>query len=66
MNIETIENQIKDSKMIFTAITSGDFPTYELAQGAVIAFWVPDMSISRAGISAALKQLEKHYKDSEA
>lgn len=52
-----------DSDMIFTQITSGDFPTFELANQAVCLFYVPDMKISRGGIAHALGRLEKHYQD---
>lgn len=58
---ETYENMMRDSDMIFTQITSGDFPTYDMAEQCVLAFHVPDMSISRSGISHALRRLERHY-----
>jgi hypothetical protein len=47
--------------MVFTAISSGNFDDFKMAQQAVVTFYVPDMSISRAGISHALKRLEKFY-----
>ncbi len=51
----------RDSDMIFTQITSGDFDDFEQVQSAVCVIYVPDMTISRAGISDALKRLEAHY-----
>jgi hypothetical protein len=51
-----------DSDMIFTQISSGDFDDFAMAQSAVCMLYVPDMTISRAGISDALKRLEAHYK----
>jgi hypothetical protein len=51
----------RDSDMIFTQITSGDFPTLKMAEQAVCVIYVPDMTISRAGISHALSRLERHY-----
>ena len=62
MTEETYEQMMKDSDTIFTAITSGDFPTMKLARGAIVMCYVPDMSFSRAGISHALKRLEEHYR----
>lgn len=59
----TAEQMKADADMIFTQITSGDFPDYEIAQRAVCTIYVPDMTISRAGISLALTRLERHYKD---
>jgi hypothetical protein len=51
----------RDSDMIFTQITSGDFPTMKMAEQAICLLYVPDMTISRAGISHALTRLERHY-----
>lgn len=59
---ETYEQQIKDGDMIFTQITSGDFDTWNDVNRAIVMLYVPDMTISRAGISYALKRLEQHYK----
>ena len=58
---ETYDQQMQDSGMICTAITSGDFKNFKEAELAVVLFYVPDMSVSRSGISHALKRLEKHY-----
>jgi hypothetical protein len=60
---ETYEQQMRDSDMIFTQITTGDFPTFDMANRAIVMFYVTDMTISRAGISHALKRLERHYND---
>jgi len=59
---ETYEQQMHDSDMIFTAVSTGAFDTYQQAEQAVVSIYVPDMSVSRAGISHALKRLENHYK----
>ena len=61
MMLETYEQQTKDSDTIFTAINTGNFDNYEQAQQAVCLFYVPDRSISRAGISHALGRLKKFY-----
>ena len=58
---ETSEQQQKDSDTVFTAISTGNFENFEQAQQAVVMFYVTDLSISRAGISHALKRLERHY-----
>ena len=59
---ETIEQQTKDSDIIFTAISTGGFDDFKQAQQAVTMMYVTDMSFSRSGISHALKRLEEHYK----
>ena len=58
---ETYENQMKDSDIIFTAISTGSFDNFQQAESAVVMLYVTDMSFSRSGISHALKRLEKHY-----
>ena len=58
------EQQQYDSDMIFDLITSMDgFTSMDEARTTIALFYIPDMSISRAGISHALKRLEKHFKD---
>jgi len=59
---ETIEQQTLDSEMIFQQITSGDFTSYSEAEQAVMKIYVIDVTISRAGISHALKRLEKYFR----
>jgi hypothetical protein len=59
---ESYEQQMKDSDMIFTQISSGDFSLADY-EAAICMLYVPDMSISRSGISHALKRLERHYKE---
>lgn len=61
--METPEQQQYDSDTIFTQITTGDFNSLEEAQQVIALFYVPDGSISRAGISHALKRLERHFKE---
>ena len=58
---ETIEQQTKDSDIIFTAISTGDFDNYKDAERAIVMLYVMDKSFSRSGISHALKRLERHY-----
>ena len=58
---ESIDQIIKDSDNIFTAISTGDFENFEQAQRAVVMGYVTDMSFSRGGISHALKRLEEFY-----
>ena len=60
--VEAYGQQMKDSDIIFTAISGGDFDNFSEAQQAVVMAYVPDMSFTRAGISHALKRLEAHYK----
>jgi hypothetical protein len=60
---ETIEQQTKDSDMIYKQITSGCFDNFSQALHAVVMLYVTDMSISRSGISHALKRLEKYYQE---
>ena len=59
---ETYEQQMKDSDMIFTQISSGDFSLADFEE-AICMLYIPDMTISRSGISHALKRLERHYKE---
>ncbi len=59
---ETNEQQIKDSDMIFMQITSGNFANWNDVNRAIVMLYVPDMTISRAGICLALKRLEQYYK----
>lgn len=63
MTIETYEKQMADSNIIFTAVSTGNFDDFKQAEQAVVMLYVTDMSFSRAGISHALKLLEKHYRN---
>ena len=65
MKKETVEQQMADSTMIVKQITSGDFRTYDEAEQAIVALYVPDLSVSRSGISHALGQLKKHFASQE-
>ena len=60
---DTHEQQTSDAEMIFTQITSGDFESWSDVNRAVVMLYVPDMTVSRAGISLALKRLEQHYSE---
>lgn len=61
MQNETLSDQQRDSDTIFLQITSGDFANIEEAKQAIALFYIPDMTISRSGISHALKRLEQHF-----
>ncbi len=61
MNQETIDDQNRDSNIIFTAISTASYESFEEANRAVVMLYVPDMTVSRSGISHALKRLEQHY-----
>lgn len=63
MAIETHEKQMKDSDMIFTEVSMGGCLNYNDAKQCIDIAYVPDMSISRAGISHAMKRLEKFYEE---
>ncbi len=56
---------VADADMIFTQISSGDFDDFAMAQRAVVMIYVPDMTVSRAGISLALKRLEYFYAEAK-
>lgn len=61
MNYEQeLAEQNKWSDIIFTAITTGDYNSFEEAM-SVVMLYITDMSVSRAGISHALKRLEDYY-----
>jgi hypothetical protein len=61
MTEETCKKQMRDSDIIFIAITSGDFVNFEKVQQTVEIKYLTDLSFSRAGIYHALKRLEKYY-----
>lgn len=61
--METLDQQTRDSDTIFTAISTGDFDNFKMAEQAVVMLYVMDMSFSRAGISHALKRLERFYSE---
>lgn len=58
---ETYEQQKKDSDMIFTAISTSAIDNFKDAERMVVIGYVTDMSVSRSGISHALKKLEQFY-----
>ena len=51
----------RDSDMVFTAISTSGARDFKEAEQMAVMFYVPDMTVSRAGISHALKRLERHY-----
>lgn len=63
MSIETFENQEKDSNMIITQVMNAEFDTIDEVKQLITQVYVPDMTISRAGISHALKLLEAHFEE---
>lgn len=60
---ETYEKQMEDSDIIFTAVSTSDVKDFKEANRIVVMGYVMDMSFSRAGISHALKRLEKFYEN---
>lgn len=58
---ELVAKQNSDADIIFTVISTSDFDDFEQAERVVVMLYVTDMSFSRAGISLALKRLEKFY-----
>jgi hypothetical protein len=53
---------MKDSDMIFTAVSTSAAKNFKEANELVVWGYITDMDVSRAGISHALKRLEQHYK----
>jgi hypothetical protein len=60
---ETLDQQMKDSNLVYNQITLAGIKTYKEAERMIVYLYVPDISISRAGISHALKRLEKFYSE---
>ena len=58
---ETYEQQMRDSDMIFKQITSANYDNFDDAKRVVVMLYIPDLTVSRSGISHALKRLEKYY-----
>ena len=59
---ETTEQMMKDSDMIFTQMTTSIF-NYEEVKRFLVSVYVTDLTISRAGISHAMKRLEEYYSE---
>lgn len=55
------EQQQADSDMIFTQISTGNFDDYKMAEELIVLLYIPDMTISRAGISHAMVRLQRFY-----
>jgi len=60
---ETYENQMRDSDIIFTAISTSGAKNFEEANRMITMAYIMDLSVSRSGISHALGRLEKYYKN---
>ena len=60
---EDYDQQNRDADMIFTQISTSAIDNFNDAQQLICNLYVQDMTISRAGISLALKRLEEFYKD---
>ncbi len=58
---ESAEQQERDAQMIYRQIMSGEFGTYNQVEQVVAQVYVPDRSLSRAGINRALEMLKHHY-----
>ena len=52
---------IKDSNIIFTAISTGNFDNFQQAMQVIATLYITDLNFSRAGISHAIKRLDKFY-----
>lgn len=63
---ETSTEFLEDSDIIFTAISTSAYSSFKEAEQAVAMMYVTDPSFSRAGISHALKRLERHYNNPKA
>lgn len=50
-----------DSDMIFTQVSTGAFDNYAQAEDLIVMLYVPDLTISRAGISHAMTRLKRFY-----
>jgi hypothetical protein len=59
---ENYEQQMKDSEMIYKQVSSANYDNFDEVNRLIVMLYVPDMSISRAGISHALKRLEEDFK----
>ena len=60
MSANTQQWQV-DSDMIFTQVSTGDFEDYDQAEQLIVMLYVPDMTITRAGISHAMVRLQGFY-----
>ena len=63
---ETHEQQMKDSDMIYTQITTAFYDNFKEAERAIVVLYIRDMTISRAGISHALGRVERYFKQQQA
>ena len=64
---QEFDKQNRDAEIIFKAITTSEgFDTYEQVEEAVMLMYFPDLSFSRAGISLALRRLERVYKSNQS
>lgn len=62
---ETYEQMMRDSDMVFTAVSNGAFDNFQQAEQCVARFYIPDMDISRSGICHALNRLKKFYAEQQ-
>jgi len=62
---ETYEQQMKDSDMIFKQLTSGGDLSHDECKRMLVMLYVPDMTISRAGISHAMKRIDEYFTKGE-
>lgn len=63
---ESSDQQQEDSDMIFTQISTSGITNYAEAERLICQLYIMDMSISRAGISHAMKRLERFYAERAA
>ncbi len=62
---DTTDQMHKDSDMIFTQISTSGAIDFKDARNMIVMLYVPDMTISRAGISHAMKRLERFYLEND-
>lgn len=60
--LENYEQQMFDSDMIFGQMKACNWGNLEQAEQVVCQLYALDLTVSRSGISHALKRLEKLYK----
>ena len=62
--VENYEQQMKDSDMIFTQISTSAIDNFEEAE-RLLVMYIMDMTISRAGISHARGRLKQYYENGQ-
>ena len=63
MSKETLEQQMKDSDMIIKQLTTSNNISHDECKRMIAMLYVPDMTISRSGISHAMKRIDEYYSE---